>query len=452
MRIVVVGCGKIGTTILASLVAEGHDVVAIDGNPDVINEITNIYDAIGVCGNSNDCETLSEAGVERAELFVAVTGSDEMNMLSCFLAKRMGASHTIARIRNPEYNEQNLGFIKQQLGLSMVINPDLLAAQELFNIIKLPSAAKIETFSRRNFEMIELKLKPDSQLDGMSLIELRKKYDVRLLICVVQRGEEVYIPDGSFVLKSGDKIGITAEPAEILRFIKMQGAVHKHAHDIMILGGSRTAYYLSRLLIASGHSVKIIEKDHKRCVELCEALPSATIINGDGAQQELLNEEGLSSMDAFIALTGMDEENILLSFYASSQKVPKVVAKVNRDEFSYIAEQIGLDCLVSPRNIISNILVRYARALENSLGSNVETLYKLMDGRVEALEFNINADCPIVNIPLKDMKTKDNVIVAGIIRGRKIIIPSGDDMIKADDKVVVIAAESRFNDIADIIK
>ena len=451
MNIIVVGCGKIGTTILASLVKEGHNVVAVDSNAETINEITNLYDAIGICGNGNDCDTLSEAGVDKTELFVAVTGSDEFNMLSCFLAKRMGARHTIARIRNPEYNDRNLGFIKKQLGLSMAINPDLLAAQELFNILKLPSAAKIETFSRRDFEMIELKLRQESVLDGVSLIELRKKYDVKLLVCVVQRDNEVFIPDGSFVLKSGDKIGITATTSEILRFLKMLGVMQKQARNIMILGGSRTAYYLSKMLMGIGNTVKIVEKDHKRCLELSETLPNAIIINGDGAGQELLNEEGLSSMDAFISLTGMDEENILISFYAAAQNVPKVISKVNRDEFMYLAEKIGLDSTLSPKNIISDILVRYARALENSLGSNVETLYQIMDAKAEALEFNIAADSAVTEIPLKDMKLKPNTIIAGIMRGRKIIIPSGDDMILPEDKVVIITSGYKLNDISDIL-
>ena len=452
MKIVIMGCGKIGTTILSSLVAEGHDVTAIDENMEVVNELSNIYDVIGVCGNGNDCETLSEAGIEKTDLFVAITGSDEMNMLSCFLAKRMGAKHTIARIRNPEYNDQSLGFMKHELGLSMAINPDLLAAQELFNILRLPSAAKIETFSRRAFEMIELKLKNDSALDGISLSELRKKYDVKLLVCVVQRGDEVYIPDGNFVLKSGDKIGITATPSENMRFLKMVGTMQKHARDIMILGGSRTAFYLAKMLISSGNSVKIIEKDHEHCIELCEQLPGAIVINGDGAQQELLSEEGLASMDAFVSLTGMDEENILISFYAASQNVPKVISKVNRDEFAYIAEKIGLDTIVSPKKIISDILVRYARALQNSEGSNVETLYKLMDGTVEALEFNISNECPVINTPLKDMKLQPNTIIAGIIRVRKTIIPAGNDMILPEDKVIVISEGRRINNIADIIR
>ncbi len=452
MKIVIMGCGKIGTTILASLVAEGHDITAIDENIAVVNELSNIYDVIGVCGNGNDCETLSEAEIEKAELFVAVTGSDEMNMLSCFLARRMGAKHTIARIRNPEYNDQSLGFMKHELGLSMAINPDQLAAQELFNILRLPSAEKIETFSRRTFQMVELKLKSDSPLDGIALSEFRKKYDMKLLICVVHRGDEVYIPDGNFVLKGGDKIGITAAPNEIMRFTKTLGTAQKQARNVMILGASRTAFYLAKMLTASGNSVKVIEKDHKRCVELCEQIPNAIVINGDGAQQELLSEEGLGSMDAFISLTGMDEENILLSFFAAAQNVPKVIAKVNRDEFAYIAEKIGLDCIISPRRIVSNILVRYARALQNSIDSNMETLYKLMDGKAEALEFNIGSECKLVNIPLKEMKLKPNTLIAGIIRGRKTIIPAGDDMILPEDKVVVIAAGHRVNNITDIIK
>ncbi len=451
MKIIIVGCGKIGSTILSSFVTEGHDVVAIDGDASVITEITNIYDVMGVCGNGADCEILTEAGVEKTELFVAVTGSDELNMLSCFIARRMGAKHTIARIRNPEYNDQSLGFMKQQLHLSMAINPEKLAATELYNLLKLPSAVKIESFSQRNFEMVELKLKEDSPLDGMKLIDLRKKYDVRVLICVVQRGDNVYIPDGGFELKSGDKIGITAAPNEILRFLRMLGIMQKQARDIMILGGSRTAYYLAEMLLAGGHSVKVIEQDHQRCKELCDQLPNAVIIQGDGAQQELLREEGLHAMDAFVSLTGIDEENILLSFFAASQKVPKVISKVNRDEFVPIAEKLGLDCIVSPRKTISDILVRYARALENSIGSKVETLYQLMDGKAEALEFAVAPDCNLCGVSLKELKLKSNTLVAGIMRGKKTIIPAGDDCILPGDNVVILVSGQRLNDLSDII-
>lgn len=451
MKIVVEGCGKIGTTILQSLLKEGHDLVAIDNNPAVVEEITNIYDAIGVCGNGADSDTLSEAGIEKADIFVAVTDSDELNMLSCFIAKRMGAKHTVARIRNPEYNDQSLSFMRQQLDLTMSINPELLAAQELFHILKLPAATKIETFSRRNFEMIELHLKPDSPLDGVRLMDLRKKYKANFLICVVQRGEDVYIPDGNFELRSGDKIGLTATPAEIHRLLKMMGTLQKQARNVMILGASRTAYYLGKMLTSAGNAVKVVEKDLKRCTEFCEALPEAVVIQGDGALQELLYEEGIRSADAFVALTGMDEENILISFYAMSQNVPKVISKVNRDELTLMAEKLGLDCIVSPQRIIADVLVRYARALQNSVGSKVETLYNLMDGKAEALEFTVSAEFPAQNIPLKDMKLKPNILIGGIIRGRKPLIPTGNDVILAGDQVVVIARGHRLSDLSDII-
>lgn len=451
MNILVAGCGKIGTTIIDSLVAEGHDVTAIDADAAVLDGITNIYDVIGVCGNGADCETLGEAGVEKAELFVAVTGSDELNMLSCFMAKKMGAAHTIARIRNPEYNDRSLGFMRQQLGLSMSINPELLAAQELFNILKFPSAVKIETFSRRNFEMIELRLKNDSVLGGLRLNELREKYKTHVLVCVVQRGDKVYIPDGNFVLQGGDKIGITANPAELQKLLRGLGLLQKQARNVMILGGSRTAYYLAKMLTSVGNSVKIIEKDRDHCRELSDTLPKAVIIYGDGAQQELLLEEGLQSQDAFVALTGMDEENILISIFADTQKVPTVISKVNRSELSSMAEKLGLDCIVSPKKIVADILVQYARALQNSLGSNIETLYKLMDDKAEVLEFNVRSDSRLLHIPLKDLQCKPNTLIAGIIRERKTIIPGGDDVIQPGDKVIVLATDHRLKDLSDIL-
>ena len=451
MNIIIVGCGKIGTTILSSLLAEGHDIVAVDSNPDVISEISNIYESMYVCGSGTDCDTLTEAGVANAELFVAVTGSDELNMLSCFIAKKMGAKHTIARIRNPEYNYKSLGFLRQQLDLSTSINPDLLAAEELFQVLKLPSAVKVEYFSHRNFELLELRLKENSPLCGARLSELRKKYEAKFLICVVQRGEEVYIPDGSFQLQAGDRIGLTAAPSEVQKLLKMMGILQKQARDVMILGASRMGYYLARMLLASGTNVKIIDRDHQRCQEISEKLPGAVVICGDGAQQELLLEEGICSMDAFISLTGMDEENILISFFASSQGVPKVISKVNRDELRFIAEKLGLDTLISSRSVSSNVLSRYARALQNSLGSNVETLYKLMDGRAEALEFRVQADFPMSNVPLKDMRLRSGILIAGIIRNRKTIIPSGVDVIQSGDRVIVLSAASGMHDLSDIL-
>lgn len=452
MNIIISGCGKIGVTILQSLVAEGHDVTALDINAAVVDEIANIHDVMGVCGNCTDCETLKDARVSETELFVAVTGSDEINMLSCFLAKRMGAKHTIARIRNPEYNYSSLVFLRQQLDLSMAINPEQLAAQELYNILKFPSAVKIETFSRRDFEMIEVRLKPDSPLDGMNLITMREKYKAKVLICAVQRDNDVFIPNGNFVLKGGDKLGITATPAEIMKFFKALNVYQKQAKDIMILGGSRTAYYLAKMLVNGGSNVKIIDQDPEVCRRFCDDIPKATVIMGDGAQQELLLEEGIKDTQAFVSLTGIDEENILISVFASTLNVPKSIAKVNKEELFTLAQNLGLETIISPKKIISDVLVRYARALNNSFSSNVETLYHLMDGKAEAIEFRVSAEFEKLNVPIKDLNLKSDIIIAGIIRERKPMIPTGDDVILANDRVIVIAADQRLQELSDIIK
>lgn len=451
MNIIIVGCGKIGETLIGSLIKEGHDIVAIDKDQTVIDSIIEIHDAMGVCGNGASCDTLIEANVDKAELFIAVTGSDELNMLSCFIAKKMGAKHTIARVRTPGY-DQNMGFMRQQLDISLVVNPELLAAQEFYNILKLPSAMKVERFCRRSFEMVELRLKPDSPLVGLKLSELRKKYSASFLVCVVQRGEEVFIPSGDFVLNSEDRVGITATPTEIEKMLRMTGAMQKQAKSVMLLGASRTAYYLAKMLIASGTSVKIIEQDPSVAEFISDSLPQADVIQGDGAQQELLLEEGIRSMDAFASLTGIDEENILIAFYAQSQKVKKAIAKVNRNELGTLAQNLGLECLVSPKKLMADIVIRYARAYQNTLGSKIETLYKLMDEKAEALEFKVQPDFRHCGIPLKDMALKPNILIVGINRGRKAIIPSGEDVILPGDRVVVISSPQRMNDLSDIVK
>ncbi|MBO5248509.1 MAG: Trk system potassium transporter TrkA [Clostridia bacterium] len=451
MKIIVVGCGKIGMTLIENLVSEGHDVVAIDNEPTVLAEVTNVYDVISACGNGTDGDLLMEADVKSTDLFIAVTGSDELNMLSCFIAKRMGAKHTVARIRNPEHNDGSLDFLRQELELSLVVNPERLVAQELYNMLKLPSAVRVETFSGRGLEMVELKLKTDSPLDGMKLMDLRKKYSREFLICMVQREDSVFIPDGAFELKSGDKIGIIATPSEILKLLKDLGILHKQARNVMILGASNTAYYLSKMLLSGGNSVKIVDKNEARCRAFSEGLPEAVIIHGDGAQQELLLEEGISDVDAFVSLTGMDEQNILISYFAQSRTVPKVITKVNRGEFSVLAEQLGLDSIVSPRQTVANVIVRYARALENSLDSSVETLYKLAGGSAEALEFTVHADAPLCNIPLKDLQLKPNTLIAGITRGHENLLPSGNDAIRAGDKVLILTSGSRVRNLSDIL-
>ncbi len=452
MNILIAGCGKIGTAVLSDLVSEGHDVTALDTDPAVLSDLSNIYDVMTVCGNVGNCEILGEAGVSHTDLFIAATGSDEANLLGCFLAKRLGAAHTIARVRNPEHNERNLRFMKQQLDLSMLINPEMMAAGELCKLLKFPSAIKIETFSRLNFEMVELRLKPDSVLDGVRIIDLRSRSRAKFLICVVQRGDEVFIPDGQFVLHGGDRIGITATLTEIQKLLREIGLMQKQCRRVMLLGGSRTAIYLARMLSESGISVKIIEKDERLCRELCETLPKTVIVQGDGARQELLLEEGLPSQDAFLALTGMDEENILISFFAASMKVPKVISKVNRSELVSIAEQLGLDSLISPQKYVSDLVVRYARALQNSLDSNIETLYQLMDGKAEALEFIVGSESSMLGVTLRDLTFKPNILIAGIIRNRQAIIPGGDDVILPGDRVVVLAADRKLRELSDILR
>ncbi|MBE6682571.1 MAG: Trk system potassium transporter TrkA [Ruminococcaceae bacterium] len=453
MNIIIVGCGKIGCSIIESLVREGNDVVAIDDDPSVIEEIGNIYDVMCVCGNGADTETLEEAGVAKSDLFVAVTNSDELNMLACFVAEKMGAKHTIARIRKPEYNDKSLDFLSKQLNLTVSVNPEWMAAKELFNILKLPAAVNVENFSGGNLEMVEIRLKQESILDGLSLIELRRKYKAQFLVCAVQRGESVFIPDGNFVLKSGDRIGITATSSEIQKLLKMLNLIQKSAKSVMILGASRIAYYLAKRLINSGSRVVIIDKDARVCETFAEALPDAVVICGDGAEQELLLEEGLESTDAFVALTGMDELNILISIFATTQNVPKVITKVNRNELAAMADKLGLESIVSTKKIVSNVLAGYARAMNNSQGSNsIETLYRLMDGGVEALEFNVSKDFVGLRTPLKDLTLKPNILIAGIIRGRKAIIPGGMDEILPGDRVVVIAAGQQYFDLNDIIQ
>lgn len=452
MKIIIVGCGKIGSTILESLVAEGHDVVAIDIDEAVVNSIGDRHDAMAIRGSGADCDALREAGVNEAELFIATSSSDELNMLSCFIAKRMGVKHTIARIRNREYNLNRLSFLKQQLDLSLAVNPEMLAAKEMFNILKVPSAVKVETFSHRGLEIIELVVKEDSPLNGSKLMNLRSKFKFKFLICVVQRGKEVYIPDGNFILEEGDKIGLNIAESDIPKLMKSLGAEKKQARNIMLLGGGRVAYYLTKMLTEIGANVKIIERDYDKCQELSDLLSKASVLQGDGAQLDTLVEEGLDSVDAFVALTGMDEENILISIFAASHNVPKVITKINRNELAEMGSRLGLDTIISPKRSVADLLVQYARALENSRGSNVETLYNIMDGNAEVLEFNVKSDFAGLKIPLSQLRLKPNILIVGIIRDRKPIIPAGADVIMPLDRVIVIAANQRLNDLSDILK
>lgn len=453
MKIIIVGGGKVGKTIIESMLKEKHEVILVDNDPAVVGNVTNLYDVMGICANGTEYEKLLEAGADKADLFIAVTGSDELNMLSCFAAKKIGARHTVARVRNSEYNTASWGFMKQQLEISMAVNPEKLAAEAIYDILKLPSATKVESFTARSFEMIEIIVKKGSAIDGMTLVELRKKFSEKFLVCVVQRENDVFIPNGTFKVLSGDKIGVMVTNDDAHSILKKFGYPAKEAKNIMLIGASKTALYLADMLIKGRSSVKIIEKDPEVCDIVCERLSSkASVVCGDGMSREILLEEGVDGLDALVALTDRDEENILISFYALSKQVQKVIAKVNRNELSSISENLGLETTFSPKNIVADILVRYARAIGNSIGSKVETLYSLFGGNAEALEFNVEQDFEFAGVPIKKLETKPGILVAGITRGNEALIPGGDDCILSGDKVIVVAKGERLCNLSDILK
>ena len=453
MNVIIVGNGSVGENLINFISEEGHSVTVIDDDADEVSKVVNKYDVFGVCGNGASVSVQTEAGAQNCDVIIAVTPGDELNLLSCYIARKMGAHHTIARIRNPEYNDRSLGFLRDELDLSMAVNPELLLAQELYNLLKLPSAFKVDYFAERTLEMIEIRLKEDSPLCNQKLFRLREKQKVPFLIGAVLRGGEMIIPDGNFELKAGDTVSVTAASGDMQKLLKTLGVLRKESRNIMLLGGGKTSYYLAKHLLASGNDVKIIEKNEERCLQLSEALPNAVLIHGDGTHQELLLEEGLRSLDAFVALTGMDEENILTGLFAAGQNVPQVISKVNREELSSMAAKLGLDCTLSPKDITSYIVLRYARALENSQGSSVETLYKIMDGKAEALEFSVKADSAVAGTPLKDLKIKQGILIAGIIRhGKKAVIPTGNDSIEVGDRVIVLAADRRLNELDHILR
>lgn len=453
MRIIVVGCGKIGSTIIESLVEEHHEVLAIDKDYAVVNKMIETYDVMGICGNGASYDKLIEADVERADLFVAVTETDELNMLSCFIASKLGARHTVARVRNSEYNTESLRYIKRNLSLNMTINPELLAAEAIYNVLRLPTASAVETFTARQFEMIELYVHQGSALDGVKLMDLKKNPDMQFLICAIKRGEETFIPNGSSEIKSGDKIAIIAPHDDTHTLLKNFGLLKKQARSVIIVGGSTTAQYLAGLLSKNRVSVKIIEKDKERAQFLGENLPErVAVLCGDGTDPELMKEEGITSVDAVVAITGKDEENILIAYDAQLGGVGKVIVKVNRDGLFDVAEKLGIESIFSPRKLVADIVVRYARALESSIGSTMETLYSVMDGEVEALEFEVMPDFTHVGVALKDMKLKKNVLIAAILRGNDAIIPSGDDVIQSGDKIIVVSSQHRLCELSDIIR
>ncbi len=452
MKIVIVGDGKVGTTMTEYLSNEGHDVVVIDRNPKVIENAVNNADVIGICGNGASYEVLNEAGASKADIVIAATSSDEINILCCLTAKKMGAKSTIARVRNPDYARQ-LGFMRQELGLSMVVNPEFEAAREISRMLRSPGTITRDDFSKGRIELAEIKVGDDSPINGSSLSTLHDRFKVKILVCAVQRDDEVHIPDGAFVLHSGDKIHITGTPADLDSFLKQLGLLQMKIKNVVIIGGGKISYYLAKLIEELGMHMKIIEQDEQRCQELSRQLVKAEIIHGDGSDQRLLLEEGVDHADACVALTDMDEENMVISMYAASLGVPKVITKINRNSYTSILGRIGLESIVSPKALAANRIVRYVRAMNNAASSsNVQTLYKIVDNQVEALEFRVEQNTNFTGIALKDLPLKDHLLIAGIVRMGKVIIPSGNDVIQKNDSVVVVTTNQFFDDLDDILK
>lgn len=453
MKIIVVGCGKVGKSTIESLIKEKHNIVAIDHNPKVIEMVTNTYDVMAVCGLATSMEILTQANVAQADLFVAVTQDDEVNMLACFLARSLGAKNTIARIRESNYNDEGLRFLAKQLNISIALNPERLTAESLVNRLQLPPSVDVDTFAGKKIQLLETVLREESKIVGLTLAQIRQKANVPFVACAVKRDGEVYIPTGPFVLQVGDKVAFMVKRTDSNKFLRAIGLVQKQARDIIILGASTIAYYLAKLLADNSHNVKIIEKNPARCAEISETLPgSVTIICADGSDQDVLLEEGINTTDALVSLTGRDEDNILVSLFAMNQGVPKVIPKVNDMHKYAMVEKMGLPAPVTAQKIVADIVTRYARALNNTLGSSMETMYTLLDGMVEALEFSVLTDCELIGKKFKDLKLKPNFIIAGIIRGKDTIIPTGEDALHVGDRVIVIATGKHLMDLEDILR
>lgn len=451
MKIIIVGCGNVGSAIAEQLSYEGHNITVVDVNEKLVNGVSDAYDVLGVVGNGASLNIQREAGVDNADLLIAVTGADELNLLCCLIARKAGGCHTIARVSNPVYSRE-IGFIKEELGLSMIINPQMAAAQEIGRLLKFPSALKVDSFAKSRVELVIYKVPEDSALCGVKLCDLSAKVKCNVLIPIVERGEEVIIPDGEFELAAGDEITIVSPAENTIDFFKKMGDPTSVTRDIMMIGGGTTTIYLARQLLNMGVKVKIVEQDPARCEELTEMLPKALVICGDATDKELLIEEGLKTVGAFASMTNFDEENIMLTLFAKSLSKAKLFTKVHRISYDEIIESLGVGSVIYPKYITAEEIIKYVRAMKNSIGSNIETLYRLNDNRVEALEFQIREDSPVVGIPLKELNLKKNMIIGCITHKGKVEMPTGNSVIKVNDMVILITTTTGLHDIRDALR
>lgn len=451
MRVVVIGGGKVGNKIIEQLSKESHDVTVIEKNPEVIQKINNYLDIACINGNAINYDIQKEAGVDAADIVIGCTSSDEINMFSCLLAKKLGAKHTIARVRNPEYYNQ-LNYIKDDLGLSMVINPEYVAANEISRILRFPSALKVETFAKGKVELLEFKVGVDSVLVGMKMKEISHKFNLKVLICAVQRANDVIIPNGDLVLEAGDKLSIAASHLELENFLGRIGGLKRKVKTVMLIGGGKIAYYLCESLKKLNIKIKIIERDIKACNNIADLLPYVDVIHGDGTDQQLLEEEGIDDVDAFVCLTGIDEENIILSMYANSKNIRKVITKVGHSTFLNMTETLNLDTVISPKDITGSIILRYVKAMEASYGSKLNSFYRMVDGKVDVLEFSVGETSKIVGERLADLKLRKHLLLACIVRKGSIIIPSGNDIVNAKDNIIIVTKHQDISDVDDIVE
>lgn len=451
MEIIIVGDGKVGVALTEQLSREGHDITVIDSNAKVLEQSVEAYDVMVVHGNGAAMHVLREAGAENADIIIAATSSDELNLLACIVARRLGTKHTIARVRDPEYTEQ-LVMMREELGLSMTINPELAAAHETYHLLQFPSFLKRDSFAKGRVEIVEIPIKESSRLAHAQLSELYKIVKVKVLVCAVERDGEVYIPNGRFSLQPGDNIYVTANSQHLATLIKQLDISKQKVRDVIIVGGSRIAYYLALECIHSGISVKIIEQNADRSRELAEALPKAVVIEADGSRQEVLMAEGIKTTDALVTLTNIDEENLIISMYANYLGVPKVITKINRTEFVEVFRNMGIDCVVSPKKLCSADIVRYVRAMGNAEGGDsVLTLHRIVEDKAEALEFRADASTRHLGQPLSEIRTRDDVLIACITHKGKPTIPSGENSFLEGDTIIVVTNGKRpiteLNDI-----
>lgn len=452
MKIIVLGAGKVGKTLIKHMSNEDHDIIVVDQNATKVEEVVNQFDVIGVVGNGGSYDILMEAGAQDANLIICVTASDELNILAGLMAKKMGTRHTIARVRNPDYSSQR-DFMRNQLGFSMIVNPELEAASEIRRVLSFPSAVKVDTFSRGKVELAEFFVEDHSRLNGVELSQLHKITKTNILVCAVSHNEDVIIPDGNYAIKPGDHLYITGTHRDLSRFCLDIGVITTRIKNVIIVGGGEIAYYLSKQLSTQGIKVKIIEKDKNRCQVLAEKLPYVTIIHGDGSDDELLNEEGIENTDAVLALTGLDEENIVLSLSAKSLYHKKTIAKVTRMNYAGLSDVLKVDSIVAPKKIVASQIIRYVRAKMNKDNdSAVKTLYKIVDGEVEAIEFKVTEQFKYLHKTLNEMKIKEHVLVAAIIRENEVIVPKGNTTMELNDYVIIVSRGEIMKSLNDILR